>query len=353
MTLVVNIRYLKLNFLAQALVIPGLFLFSSCNSKKMEHIVGQTMGTTFSVKYVSDSALPKRDELSKKINELLFEVNRQMSTYMFESEISALNRAKENQIVSISSDFAHVLKFSLDLAKKTDGAYDPTIGPLVNLWGFGPEGKRVVPSEKDLLETKKFIGYHLINLKAQNVSKKDHRVYVDLSSSAKGFGVDKIARFLESKGIHNYMVEIGGEIRTKGAKDDNSPWLIAIEAPHKKDGRIIQQAFEFSDLSIATSGNYRNFFTQENKAYSHTINYKTGRPVEHTLASVSVIRQDGCMEADALTTALMALGPIKGFEFATEHGIGAYFILKLDHESQFKVKKTKAFDKLLGQKQRK
>jgi thiamine biosynthesis lipoprotein len=176
-------------------------------------------------------------------------------------------------------------------------------------------------------------------------------VYLDLSALAKGFGVDKVAGFLAKNSVKSFMVEIGGEVKTLGKKLDGQSWRIAIEAPHpKSQGESFQKVLELNSLSLATSGSYRNFFMQNGKKYSHTIDVKSGRPVAHTVASVSVAHKESCMKADALATALMAMGLEKGVKFAEEQGIAAYFVYRVDGQEvrTFATKETKAFRQLFS-----
>jgi len=234
--------------------------------------------------------------------------------------------------VNISKDFFKVTKYAISLASETQGAYDPTIGPLVNLWGFGPNSKREVPSDAAIAEAKTKVGFDKIDLNSlgYKIRKKVPGIFLDLSSVAKGFGVDKIAYFLESQGIKRFMVEIGGEVRVKGKNAHGTLWKIAIESPKSGD---LSRVLDLHNTSLATSGNYRNFFMKDGKKYSHTISATTGRPVPNKLGSVSVVDKRGCMQADALATALMVMGLDKALKFANEKGIAAYFIYMDDGPS--------------------
>jgi len=304
----------------------ALFLLSGCTSESVKKISGKTMGTTYSVKIAEKKKLDL-ESLKLEIDKILVEVNRQMSTYQKDSEISKLNKAPMNINVEISAWFKEVLVYSLNLAEQTDGAYDPTLGPLVNLWGFGPSATRKVPNEAQVAKAKSNSGYDKLTLSRalgkDVVIKKRDGVYVDLSSSAKGFGVDKIAEFLISKGHQNHLVEIGGELRAGGKKFDKD-WVVGIEKPAEgKQG--VQFAFPLKNMSIATSGDYRNFFKEKGRKYSHTIDKETGKPVVHKLLSVTVL-EETCMAADALATALTALGPDKAQNYAYENNLAAYLI---------------------------
>ncbi len=341
-------RHTKLIKLMKALTLVGPLLFFSCqSSEELVHLKGRTMGTHYNIKFYSSEL---DESLQSDIDALLKDVNQQMSTYLKTSEISYFNQFNRLGWLKISSQFFEVTKYALELAKKTDGKYDPTIGPLVNLWGFGPKGERKVPKAEQVKKALMIVGYDkvLMNEETHEIKKKVPGVYLDLSSLAKGHGVDAVSRYLEAKGVKSYMVEIGGEVRTLGLKADKSPWAIAIEAPNPKvNGGPYQKILKLNGTSLATSGNYRNFFESEHKRYSHTIDTKTGEPVVHTLASVSVVDKS-CMKADALATALMAMGPEAGFTYAAQNKIAAYFVYGEDSQSDrmFVTKETQEFSRL-------
>jgi len=349
-------KVLLSTFSLKALAMLGLLLITGCNkSGELVHLKGRTMGTQYNIKYLSSSGLDDPKEVQSLIDDLLLKVNKEMSTYLKESEISYFNQTDRLGWLKISPDFLQVSKFALALARDTEGAFDPTIGPLVNLWGFGPGGSRKVPKEKEISEAKKRVGFDkiILNEKTNEIKKKVPGVYLDLSSLAKGFGVDKVAEFLMAKGSNVYMVEIGGEVRTLGKKADGSSWRIAIEAPHPvSQGESYQRVLELNSMALATSGSYRNFFMQDGKKYSHTIDVHSGRPVAHSVASVSVAHKDSCMKADALATALMAMGLEKGFAYAEKEGIAAYFVYRdVGQEGRvFATKETSVFRNFISTK---
>lgn len=325
------------------LILFLLIIVSACHSSvEIKSFSGRTMGTTYSVKYMTVGDLLNESKLKVDIDKLLKSINMQMSTYIKDSELSLINYSSKKGPYSLSNELFSVIDHAINLAQVTNGAFDPTIGPLVNLWGFGPSGERKVPSEKELKKVLETVGYKKIALDNDKkyLFKAGPKVYIDLSASAKGYGVDELARLLESRGISNYIAEIGGEVKTGGSKS-GKPWRIGIESPNPSDlKRHYQKVLNLNGQALATSGDYRNFFKEKGKSYSHTIDYKTGRPVEHTLASVSVLDKSSCMNADAWATALMALGPIKGLKLAEKEGIAAYFIYRLKGESNFQVKET-------------
>lgn len=329
------------------LFVAALFYILISRTKAdMVQIEGRTMGTTYSIKYLDALDGQKPKEVSRKIEEILIELNDQMSTYQKDSEISKFNKSEDLEWVNVSKDFHLVLTHALEMAKITEGWFDPTIGPLVNLWGFGPTGERKKPNPKELERTMEKVGFEKIQVDEQTprIKKLQKDVYIDLSASAKGYGVDKISHYLNETGFSNHMVEIGGEVRTSGKKDSGD-WKIAIEAPDMKT-KIVQKIFFLKDKAMATSGTYRNFFENKSRRYSHAINFKTGEPVNHTLASVSVVH-DNCMDADSFATALMVMGVEKGMELAEELNLAAYFIYRpAGREEGFFVEKmTSAFEK--------
>lgn len=314
-----------------------LLLTCSCapTVKKIE-LAGLTMGTTYHITYFSNRASQKK--VHEKVNKLLVKLNNQMSTYIKTSEISLFNQSKKNTWHKISPWFLEVTKHALSVARKSKGVFDPTIGPLVNLWGFGPNKKRKVPSTELILKTKKYVNYLYIKLD-QNKSKiaktKDH-VMLDLSASAKGFGVDVLSRYFDSLNIKEYLIEIGGEIKVKSGMNKKK-WKLAIQSPNIENfKKSIHKVISLKEGALATSGNYRNFFKENNKLYSHTMNYKTGMPVQNSPISVSVIDSKSCMNADALATLLMSLKASKAIEYIIKNKIKAY-VISLDKDGVQKI----------------
>jgi thiamine biosynthesis lipoprotein len=296
---------------------------------------GATMGTTYSVKLLEmpDGMTP--EALRTEIDDILVQVNRRMSTYDPQSELSRFNGNETTDWVRISPELLAVIREALKISRLTDGAFDVTVGPLVNIWGFGPEMKEdQVPSERAINQTLARVGHERIHLRDTPPGLKKERgdIYIDLSAIAKGYGVDQVADYLDSLGSANYLVEIGGELRGKGHNPKGTPWRIAIEKPLPGE-RSIERIVEIEDGGIATSGDYRNFFVQDGQRYSHALNPHTGWPVRHELASVTVI-DETAMAADAMATALMVMGPKAGFELAETQGLAALFIVIDDDEFQ-------------------
>ena len=311
-----------------------LFLIDNCadrdqKSDNLMEIHGATMGTTYMVKIVKPG-----DELTKKVNSdienLLKKVNQQMSTWIEDSEISLFNRYKESQWFEVSSDTALVIAEALRVSKESGGAFDITVGPLINLWGFGPEGTvKKIPGEEQIKKLMEETGYQKLSVRLSSpaIKKEEAGVYCDLSAIAKGFGVDQVAGYLDSQGFSHYLVEIGGEVRAKGLNQKNQIWRVAIASPGPHGGSPYQKIIRLKDVSMATSGDYFNYFEKDGVRYSHTIDPTTGKPITHKLASVTVIHES-CMTADAMATAIDVLGPEKGYELALEENLPVFMIIR-------------------------
>lgn len=314
------------------LALIGLaFFISSCAKvgPQLVEVQGNTMGTYYQVKYVL-SAEQRGDSrfllaaIKSGIDQRLELVNDQMSTYRPDSELSRFNRAEKSLAVSAAT--RGVIEASLSLFEQSGGAFDVTVGPLVNLWGFGPDKKaNKVPSAQLIAEKQKIVGSQYLSVHDNTLNKAIPALYVDLSAIAKGYGVDVIAAYLQEIGINNYLVDIGGELSLQGKKPQNKPWIVAIERPAA--GQSVQRVINIGDNAIATSGDYRNYFESEGIRYSHTIDPNTGKPINHKLVSVTVIHNSS-MIADGLATAITVLGPELGLDFAKKHNLAVYLLVK-------------------------
>jgi len=294
------------------------------------HLQGRTMGTTYNIKIVGKSAQYDLATLQSDIDAALVQVNSEMSTYQKDSQITLFNKSEGKEPVAISTGFRTVLSEAIRLGAMTDGLLDVTVGPLVNLWGFGPDYQpERIPTDQELMAARKRIGLNNIHLNNQGLSKTIPDVYIDLSTIAKGWGVDVVAELLQAKGINNYLVEIGGEMRLKGFKANGTLWHIAIEKPITSE-RSVHQVVVPKDNAVATSGDYRNYIEVEGKRFSHIIDPSTGMPIDHKLVSVTVIHPSS-MTADGLSTAIMVMGPDKGLAFANTHELAVMMIVKTDH----------------------
>lgn len=301
------------------------------NSDQVQPVLlqGKTMGTTFNVKLFPTPEQLKNNNLYELVNDELIRVNNLMSTYIEDSELSRLNQAKAGETLIMSADNITVLKESKRLYQESNGAFDVTVGPLVNLWGFGPDGKVLKqPADEQITSVLDRIGMDLLTLEGNAVTKQHDDLYVDFSSIAKGYGVDQVANLLEGLGITNYLVEVGGEMRLSGGKPDGSKWVVAIEKP-LAGRREAQLAIEPINLAMATSGDYRNYFEVDGVRYSHTIDPITGKPITHKLVSVTVLHKSA-MTADALATMLNVMGPVESMKYAEEKNLAVYLIVKTD-----------------------
>ena len=322
-------------------IVTCILLLNACNAPPQNdsaEITGETMGSTFAVIIPELTQTGDRAEVEKKINLILDEINQSMSTYIPESELSRINTSDSTDWISISPQLYEVLAAAQDVSQMTNGAFDITVGALVNLWGFGPEpGNQEIPDASAVGDALQWVGYQNIELQAYPaaVKKRYARTYLDLSGIASGYAADRIAGLLDSKNITNYMVDISGEIRARGKSGQNQTWRIGIEKP-LVDRRSVQTVVALDNTGLTTAGDYRNFFEFEGKRYSHTIDPATGWPVSHNLASVTVL-DDSAMYADALDTAMMVMGPELAYKFAEAEKISALFIIRQGEEFIQKV----------------
>lgn len=316
------------------LILSLICINSACQrgSESVFTLSGMTMGTTYSVKLVSHQSNIDKNTLHADIDYILADVNQTMSTYLVDSELSLINQENVSSWLAISDDLYDVIEHANTISEITKGAFDVTVGPLVNLWGFGPDPfTQEIPDESLLQEAKRHTGFEkiLFDISSNSISKSDPDVYIDLSGIAKGFAVDKIALYLDKNNIQHYLVEIGGELIAKGLNANQEAWQIGIEQATPLD-RSVQRIVELNNMAMATSGDYRNYFEKEGVRYSHTIDPTTGKPIDHNLASVTVLNKS-TMHADALATAFMVLGTEKTHALANELGIAVYTISKTDN----------------------
>jgi thiamine biosynthesis lipoprotein len=291
---------------------------------------GAIMGTTWHVSYVEEGAIPPASALQAGIEAQLARVDHSMSTYRADSEISQFNTLDSNTWFIVSGDFLRVVSTALDIGKRSAGAYDVTVGPLVDLWGFGPAGIVDVPPARDTIEEMlNTVGqqYLLVDTAHSRIM-KERELALDFSSLAKGFAVDQVANWLLAQGVNRFMLEVGGEMRLSGLSARGDQWRIAIEQP-ESNTRAVAEAISLTDVAIATSGDYRNYFEANGKRYSHTIDPRTGYPIAHDLVSVTVVHSE-CMVADAWATALSVLGAERAMAVAKKNGLAVYFIRRVD-----------------------
>ncbi|CAI1018327.1 Thiamine biosynthesis lipoprotein ApbE precursor [Serratia quinivorans] len=308
--------------------LSATLLLTGCGPEQV-NLDGKTMGTSYSIRYVTGDDTPSATKMQAEIDKRLELVNDQMSTYRPGSELSRFNASRAvDKPFPVSAATTEVVLEALRINRVTDGALDVTVGPLVNLWGFGPEGRPdKVPSAAELERRRAWTGIDKLSVQGNALVKSIPELYVDLSSIAKGYGVDVIAQYLQSQQVKNYMVDIGGEVRTRGHNGEKKPWRIAIERPTAGMEQKAQLVIQPGEMSIATSGDYRNYFEQGGVRYSHTIDPVTGKPIHHHLVSVTVLSPT-CMAADGLSTGLNVLGPERGMALANLMGIPVFMIVK-------------------------
>lgn len=309
-------------------------------------ITGPTMGTTYAVKLYDASGGVDSTALQSRIDALLERINDQMSTWLPDSELSRFNTSRDTGWFPVSAETAHVVEAAAAVSALSDGAFDVTVGPVVNLWGFGPQREDSgLPSDEEIANAIQRIGFRQLYARDKPPALRKRRadLYVDLSAIAKGFAVDELARLLVDRGVRSFLVEIGGELRARGTKPDGASWSVAIEQP-LPNASTVQEIVALWDSAIATSGDYRNYVERDGKNYSHTIDPRNGRPIAHGLASVSVITPSA-MRADALATAIMVMGPEEGYELAVREDLAVQLIIRSGDE--FRVLATPQFESYL------
>lgn len=270
------------------------------------------MGTTYHVKIVVNGSFDRK-RLAAEIAERVETVNRLMSNWVVDSDVSRFNRRQETSPIEIDPHTAKVIGNALEIAKRTGGVLDPTLSPLIDLWGFGSQGPKEFPDNDVIAETLKHVGYRKLTLKSNTLAKSDPLLTLNLSANAKGYAVDLVAEHLLERGFGRFLVEIGGEIRVSGHNLMGEPWRLAIEKPSDGGSTTVYTVIHISDRAMATSGDYQKFFFHEGIRYSHILDPRSGKPVPSLVASVSVLTRD-CMTADALATALMVLSPRQAIE---------------------------------------
>lgn len=295
-------------------LVVTVLLFSCKDQLINKRIIGSVFGTSYSVQF---STFDEEQDFQSQFDKLFYVINKSMSTYQTNSIISKINR---NETTTIDSHFRKVFDAAKEIYKLSNGAFDPTIGVLVNAWNFGPEGNIDDLNSEKIDSLMLTVGFDKVERHQDTIVKQNVNTILDFNAIAKGYGVDVIATFLETQNIENYLVEIGGEIRAKGINmSSNKPWKIGIENPNFDGSQSIMKAISLNDEAMATSGTYRKFKVDENgNRYAHIIDTKTGYPSKTNLLSISVIAKD-CMTADAYATAFKAMGIKKVKIFLKSH----------------------------------
>ncbi len=322
-----------------------LLLFLAGCSPAPEAVIrleGATMGTTYHITLRNPGSL-KSEELKRQLDFQLEHFNKIASTYIPDSELNRLNNAPVGEWVTLSEPLFNIISMAVQVNWMTAGAFDITVAPLVDLWGFGPEDRQGVPSDEDIVAAKSLVGNDTFEL--DMLEPKLRRllpIRMDLSAIAKGYGVDAAALWLASLGVTDYLVEIGGEMRVAGLSPRGDAWRVGIENPGVAAGPT--KAIRLDHVAVATSGDYRNYFEENGVRYSHTIDPATGRPITHNLASVTVI-DESCAMADALATAFSVMGGDKALKLAESQQIPIYIIEKTDQG--FRSRHSTAFSPYL------
>lgn len=314
-------KVLPILFILVVLVVAGIA--AGKKNAEYQHDSGLVFGTSYNITYQSD------DNLKPEIEKVLADVDASLSPFNEKSVITHVNR---NEAVTLDDHFITVFRLSSEICKDTEGAFDITVAPLVNAWGFGFKNG-TMPDKQAIDSLKQFVGFDKVKLQDGKIIKTDDRLMLDCSAIAKGYGVDAVAKMLKSKGISNFMVEIGGEIVASGENPKGAPWRIGVSKPEDDSVSVsndIQGIINISDRAMATSGNYRNFYYKGGKKYAHTIDPKTGCPVQHSILSATVV-SDECAKADAYATAFMVMGLEKAKAVLARHkDMMAYFIYSDD-----------------------
>jgi thiamine biosynthesis lipoprotein len=304
--------------------------FAGCERTTETELSGEIQGTTYHIKMVMDKVEVTPEQIKADVEAVFRRVDEKLSNWREDSEISHVNQQKTSDWISVSPEIIRLVTVGKDVNRRSAGCYDLTVKPLFDLWGFSRHQNRV-PEQHEIDRTVAHVGMSKLDVDAENgrIRKTDPELTIDLSSIAQGYTVGAVAERLESRGIHNYLAEIGGEMKVKGRKANGASWRVAIEKP-KPMVREVQRILEIhqeNGAAVMTSGTYRNFFESGGQSYSHILNPKTGRPVTHNLLSVTVLHDDPTL-ADAWSTALLCVGEIAGAEIAEAEGIKALFIYR-------------------------
>ncbi|MBP0603860.1 FAD:protein FMN transferase [Aeromonas sanarellii] len=317
----------------RALLLSLMLLLAACQPAPTQtRIQGSTMGTYYAVT-LSDPFPGGQGALQQEVETLLARLNQEISTYDPASLISRFNQGTGQPPQVIPATMAKIVQQGMDAGRLTRGALDVTVGPLVNLWGFGPDKRPTQrPGAEQIAQARERVGIDKLTLTPQGdhflLGKAIPGLYLDLSTLGEGAASDEIAGLLERRGVHNYLIEVAGAVRSKGRNAKGNPWRVAIVEPSDKPGAI-EDVVTPNGMAVSTAGSYRNYYELDGKRYSHIIDPATGEPVTHRLVSASVITPTA-LEADALDTALMVMGPERAMAFAKEHRLAVYLIEKTD-----------------------
>ncbi len=343
MGVIINMRLFK--YISIFAILCGLFFYFETRRDNYVVLSGKTMGTYYNIKIRTKI---KNNLLNKKVKEELESINKQMSVFDNTSELSLINQNTQNEWLPLSPEMSEVLKKAYAVYQESFGSFDPTVGKLVDLWGFGAGTPKTAPDEEEIKKVLAYTGFNKVKFKENftRLKKSQPEIYINLSAIAKGYGVQRITEMLSEFGYSDFVVEIGGEVAARGRRDDlTDGWNIAVSKPTQAD---VETAFvvTLKNSAVATSGDYRNFFIIDNKRYSHTISPKTGYPSQHNIASATVFHKD-CTLADAYATALMEMGEDKALEFANQNSLAAILFIR-DKNDNIKTLISNKAEKLIG-----
>lgn len=309
-----------------SLLVMLLTLLYGCG-ERIERISGPTMGSTYSIQYVPAAQTPDSQRVKAEVETILAALDQQFSNWRSDSVVSRFNDLPAGACQALPEDMQRLLAYGEFLFRESGGAFDLTVQPLMNLWGFGPQsrGERL-PDAGALARERARVGHQHLHLDGEKLC-KDVAAQLDFDSIVAGYAVDQVGDRLSALGIQAYLVEITGELKAVGRKPDGSPWRIALEVPSGASERQVERTIALDGYSVSTSGDYRNYFEEGGQRYSHTFDPRVGTPVKHALAAVTVVDPLG-LHADGLSTLLMVLGPEEGYAFAERHDLAAYFIMR-------------------------
>jgi thiamine biosynthesis lipoprotein len=309
-----------------SLLVMLLTLLYGCG-ERIERISGPTMGSTYSIQYVPAAQTPDSQRVKAEVETILAALDQQFSNWRGDSVVSRFNELPAGACQALPEDMRRLLAYGEFLFRESGGAFDLTVQPLMNLWGFGPQsrGERL-PDAGALARERARVGHQHLRLDGEKLC-KDVAAQLDFDSIVAGYAVDQVSDRLSALGIQAYLVEITGELKAVGRKPDGSPWRIALEVPSGASERQVERTIALDGYSVSTSGDYRNYFEEGGQRYSHTFDPRVGTPVKHALAAVTVVDPSG-LHADGLSTLLMVLGPEEGYAFAERHDLAAYFIMR-------------------------
>ncbi|MNI06262.1 Thiamine biosynthesis lipoprotein ApbE precursor [compost metagenome] len=309
-----------------SLLVMLLTLLYGCG-ERIERVSGPTMGSTYSIQYVPAAQTPDSQRVKAEVETVLGALDQQFSNWRGDSVVSHFNDLPAGACQALPEDMHRLLEYGEFLSRESGGAFDLTVQPLMNLWGFGPQSRgQHLPDASALAGERARVGHQHLHLDGEKLC-KDVAAQLDFDSMVAGYAVDRVGDRLSALGIQAYLVEITGELKAVGRKPDGSPWRIALEVPSGGSEQQVERAIALDGYSVSTSGDYRNYFEEGGQRYSHTFDPRVGRPVKHALAAVTVVDPSG-LHADGLSTLLMVLGPEDGYAFAERHDLAAYFIMR-------------------------